>query len=107
MTCNDRALLGPGQSCRCGRLKPLAQKLDFAAVFALHLEKKIPVARGLGGGSSDAAAALIGMLRLTGTEAPAATADGNRGGSGRGCAVFSVRRARAGRESRRRNLSAG
>jgi 4-diphosphocytidyl-2-C-methyl-D-erythritol kinase len=57
--------------------EPIEKNLVYRAVDALRrelkirggieitLEKKIPAGRGLGGGSSDAAAALLGCLRLT------------------------------------------
>ena len=50
----------------------LRQELGIRSGVEIELHKKIPAGRGLGGGSSDAAAALLGYLRLTGRHLPLA-----------------------------------
>jgi len=51
-------------------IEAIAPEIGFRGRVSVFLDKKTPVSRGLGGGSSDAAAALIGMLRLTETKLP-------------------------------------
>ena len=70
LTSNDAILpLGP-ENLVSRAFDAITREIGFHGSVSAHLDKKIPVARGLGGGSSDAAATLIGMLRLTKSQVP-------------------------------------
>jgi 4-diphosphocytidyl-2-C-methyl-D-erythritol kinase len=63
-TCDDPALVENNLVTRAARA--YFQALGEKPRARLHLKKQVPVAAGLGGGSSDAAAALLGLNALHG-----------------------------------------
>ena len=67
---NDPSLPCGEQNLVYRALESIRAEIGLAGGFRARLTKTIPVARGLGGGSSDAAAALIGALRLSGKKVP-------------------------------------
>jgi len=68
---DDAALPVGAQNLVWRALHSLRRELRLRHGVHAVLHKRIPVGRGLGGGSSDAAAALIGLLRLTRSKLPA------------------------------------
>jgi 4-diphosphocytidyl-2-C-methyl-D-erythritol kinase len=67
---NDATLPSGPDNLVTRAVQAIVSEIGFQGSVSVHLEKRIPVARGLGGGSSDAVAALVGMLRLTQSEVP-------------------------------------
>jgi 4-diphosphocytidyl-2-C-methyl-D-erythritol kinase len=69
-TCDDPSMpLGP-ENLVVRAVTAFEREFGLRGKLVVHLEKKIPVARGLGGGSSDAAATLIGLMRLNDVSLP-------------------------------------
>lgn len=61
---NDPSLPSGAENLVYRALELIRREKGIRGGIHAQLEKRIPVARGLGGGSSDAAAALIGAMRL-------------------------------------------
>ncbi|MEM7699055.1 MAG: 4-(cytidine 5'-diphospho)-2-C-methyl-D-erythritol kinase [Verrucomicrobiota bacterium] len=64
LTCSDPKLEVDGNNLIIKAIRILEQELNESFPVSVHLEKQIPVAAGLGGGSSDAAATLLGLNQL-------------------------------------------
>jgi 4-diphosphocytidyl-2-C-methyl-D-erythritol kinase len=64
LTCDEASVPGDETNLVMQAAKILQQKFGVARGGRMHLEKRIPSPGGLGGGSSNAAAALIGLRRL-------------------------------------------
>ncbi len=71
LVCDDPTLPLGRENLVWRALDSLRRALRLRAGIHAKLSKKIPVGRGLGGGSSDAASALVGLLRLTRRHLPA------------------------------------
>ncbi len=68
LTCSHPGLAGP-DNLAAKAYRAFARAADFAPDLAVHLEKRIPLGAGLGGGSSDAAALLGHLNGLAGSKA--------------------------------------
>ena len=71
MTCSDASLPVDGHNLAYRAAAAFCETYHISDGITLHLEKKIPVAAGLAGGSSDAAAVLRGLNEMYGCPATA------------------------------------
>ncbi len=67
-TCSDPALADAKDNLATKAARIFLEEFKLSTGVRIHLEKAVPVGAGLGGGSSDAAAVLLALRKLTGVE---------------------------------------
>jgi 4-diphosphocytidyl-2-C-methyl-D-erythritol kinase len=67
-TCSDPALSDAQDNLATKAARLFLVEFKLTTGVRIHLEKAVPVGAGLGGGSSDAAAVLLALRQLTGTQ---------------------------------------
>jgi 4-diphosphocytidyl-2-C-methyl-D-erythritol kinase len=68
-TCSDPALSNAQDNLATMAARVFIEEFKLNAGVRIHLQKNVPVGAGLGGGSSDAAAVLLALRKLTGVNA--------------------------------------
>ena len=74
-TCDDPSLPTDGRNLVVRAVTALAERLGRAPAVTIHLTKRVPAGGGLGGGSSDAAHALLAVAKLWDVDEPRLLAD--------------------------------
>jgi len=82
LECDDPSLPSGRENLVWRAVEVMRRELRFSSGIHAQLAKGIPAGRGMGGGSSDAAAALQGMLLLAGRKLPAERLAGIAAGLG-------------------------
>ena len=88
LVCTDPAVPTDGTNLVLKAAAAFVAATGWGGGVAFRLEKRLPMQAGLGGGSSNAAAALLALDRLAGTALPADRLMGLAAQVGSDCAVF-------------------
>ncbi len=84
ITSNDRRVPRDGRNTAWKMVELALKELGLAAEVEIHIEKKLPVQGGLGAGSANAVAALVGLEAELETQGTGISEKGSGGGGAKG-----------------------
>ena len=76
LSCNDGRVPTDPRNTACKMISLALEALQAAAEVEIHIEKRLPIQGGLGAGSGNAVAALVGLMEESGIPSPVSGKDG-------------------------------